>query len=224
MLILQCQFIGFNLQQMELDGKYWRKATNALAKVFDLLRKKAIRPLFPATVYLFSQFEDAFRALQSGNVCGKIILQPGQNEIVSVMPRSIAPQPLDPNSTFVLVGGLGGLGKALATYLVSRGARHLAFVSRSGASNDESKEFLKSLGEDGIQATALACDISDVEQLKAATLQISKEMPKIKGVIQCAMVLRVSHLNAPFAAQADRITGFDLRQYEIRRLEDNHSS
>lgn len=181
---------------MELDGKYWRKATNAHAKVFDLLRKKAIQPLFPVTVYPFSQFEDAFRALQSGTICGKLILQAGHDEIVPVMPPSIAARPLDPNSTFVLVGGLGGLGKALATYLVSQGARYLAFISRSGASNDESREFMRSLSEDGIQTSALACDISDIEQLKAATLQLSKEMPKIKGVIQCAMVLRVSQFAA----------------------------
>ncbi|KAH8588580.1 putative lovastatin nonaketide synthase [Bisporella sp. PMI_857] len=185
-----CQFIGFNLQQMNPGGRHEDKATDAHANIFDLLRKGVIKPLYPVTIYPFSQFEQAFRALQSGTVCGKIVLQAGADEIVPVMPRVAVSQLLDSNSTYVLVGGLGGIGRALAHYLVSQGARHLAFISRSGATSDEAKELMSSLSKDGIQATALACDISKKRNLSLAIQSLAGAMPKIRGAIQCAMVLR----------------------------------
>ena len=141
---------------MNPSGKYASKATSAHAKVFDLLRKRAINPVFPVTVYPFSQFEEALGALQSGNVCGKIVLQADSEETVPVMPRATISQPLDPGATYLLVGGLGGIGRALATYLVSKGARNLAFISRSGAASDDAKEFMNSITQDGIQAIALS--------------------------------------------------------------------
>jgi hypothetical protein len=179
---------------MNPSGKYASKATNVHAKVFDLLRKGAIKPLSPVTIFPFSQFEQGFRALQSGYVRGKVVFVAEPDEMVPVMPQEIVSQPLDANSMYLLVGGLGGIGRALAVWMVSKGARNLAFVSRSGASTDDAKEFLATLNRDGTTAVAFACDVSNTEQLKGTLQTLSETMPKIKGVLQCAMVLRVSYL------------------------------
>lgn len=38
----------------------------------------------------------------------------------------------DPQSSYVIIGGLGGLGLELANWLVQRGARKLVLASRNG--------------------------------------------------------------------------------------------
>ncbi|KAG5984483.1 Type I Iterative PKS [Claviceps digitariae] len=97
---------------------------------------------------------------------------------------------VDPEGTYLLAGGLGGLGKSLSDLLTAHGAKHLAFISRSGASSDASQSFLQGLKERGINAKAYSADICDEEALRAVKGKISSEMPPIRGVFQCAAVIR----------------------------------
>ncbi|KAL7923395.1 polyketide synthase-like protein [Trichoderma austrokoningii] len=100
---------------------------------------------------------------------------------------------LDPEGTYVLAGGLGGLGKSISELLVNNGARHLAFLSRSGASSDASKAFIENLRLRGVDARAYAVDICDQAPLKTFVKDIlTLEMPAIRGVFMCAAVLRDS--------------------------------
>lgn len=100
---------------------------------------------------------------------------------------------LDPEGTYVLAGGIGGLGKSISELLVNNGARHLAFLSRSGASSDASKAFVEGLGLKGVDARAYAVDICDQASLEDFVKDVlSLEMPAIRGVFMCAAVLRDS--------------------------------
>lgn len=94
---------------------------------------------------------------------------------------------LQPNSTYVLVGGLGGLGKAVAGLMADRGARHLIFVSRSGAKTPEDFQFLSSLSQRGVKALILRADVCNEDDLRRALS--STDMPPIKGAVQCAAVV-----------------------------------
>lgn len=94
---------------------------------------------------------------------------------------------LDPDATYVLIGGLGGLGKSVARLMVDRGARHLLFLSRSGAKTEDDIEFLHSLSVRGVAARALAVDICERAALEQALANTG--MPPIKGAIQCAAVI-----------------------------------
>lgn len=107
--------------------------------------------------------------------------------IVRVGKNPLKPAQLDPNATYVLVGGLGGLGKSVANLLAKRGACHLLFVSRSGIKSAEDAEFIQSLFNQGVQAIVLAVDICDEQGLRKAIL--AANMPPIKGAVQCAAVI-----------------------------------
>lgn len=98
----------------------------------------------------------------------------------------------DSDATYVLSGGLGGLGRALSQWMVDHGAKNLAFLSRSGASKQDAKAVLKKLAKDGVRAVAYACDIGNPEQVQQAIEKCKQEMPPIRGVIQAAMSLAVS--------------------------------
>ncbi|KOS22054.1 Nonribosomal peptide synthetase 14 [Escovopsis weberi] len=100
-------------------------------------------------------------------------------------------QSIDANGTYLLSGGLGGLGKSITELLVKNGARHIAHISRSGASSEGAKAFIADLQARGIDARAFAADICDSAALEAVIRgTVAKEMPPIRGVFQCAAVIR----------------------------------
>ncbi|RDL33235.1 Thiolase-like protein [Venustampulla echinocandica] len=187
-----CTFSAFNLAQYTEDAEPHRldACAEVVEKIFKLLGDGHVKPPFPLTVMKISEAEDAFRGLQSGKFAGKIVLTYEHDELVPVMPKKELPLQLDSESTFLLAGGLGGIGKSLAELLITHGAKHIAFISRSGDASDESKAYLAKLRSKDVQAVAYACDITDGEALKASLHQLSTEMPKIKGFVHCAMLLK----------------------------------
>ena len=156
---------------------------------FELIREGTVSLVKPTTVYKYSEIEKAFRLMQQGKHMGKIVLKVDPDDLVPVIPRNPHPLTLDANATYVLAGGLGGIGRALAEYLAKNGAKHIAFISRSGDTKPEAKKTLAGLKNLGVHPTSYACDIVDYKSLEAVIQQMSSECPPIKGLVQAAMVL-----------------------------------
>jgi aryl carrier-like protein len=91
-----------------------------------------------------------------------------------------------------LVGGLGGIGRALATWMIKHGAQNIIFASRSGLARKSAQEVVNYLENQGARVKVHACDVSDAEQLEDLISQSKTDMPPIRGVIQGAMVLKDS--------------------------------
>jgi NAD(P)-dependent dehydrogenase (short-subunit alcohol dehydrogenase family) len=169
------------------------KIAYLMEKVFELLRGGTIEPASPMTLYDYSDFITGFRAMHDGNHMGKIVFEVTPKSTVSVaVPRTRDTLNLDPRGAYVIVGGLGGLGRGMASYLAERGAKYLVLLSRSGAATQESQQLLERLRSSGVTVEAHACDIADRERLATVLSEINEKMPPIKGVIQSAMVLRDS--------------------------------
>ena len=92
--------------------------------------------------------------------------------------------------TYLLTGGFGGLGKSMATWLIERGARSLAFLSRSAGTSKESLLFIKELEATGCSVTTIAGSADCKEDVDRV---LASSPSPIKGVFHLAMVLRVSH-------------------------------
>ncbi|KAK4060196.1 uncharacterized protein Triagg1_10858 [Trichoderma aggressivum f. europaeum] len=149
-------------------------------------------------VFDIGALEDGLLCLQQTPHIGFVSLSLAEDgsSTVSVLNDDITKsleESLESGGTYLLTGGLGGLGRSIAELLVSNGARHLAFVSRSGASSDVMKAFLKDLQSRDIDARAFSVDICDKLELDCLIKDvISLDMPPIRGVFQCAAVLRDS--------------------------------
>jgi NAD(P)-dependent dehydrogenase (short-subunit alcohol dehydrogenase family) len=100
----------------------------------------------------------------------------------------------DKDSTYLIAGGLGGLGRSIAHWLVDRGARNLILLSRSGNQNVYAGVTTKDLQEKGATVLTPACDITDRAALASTLESCSRTMPPIKGCIQASMVVSVSRL------------------------------
>ncbi|QGA19838.1 hypothetical protein EYB26_007533 [Talaromyces marneffei] len=163
-----------------------------IENTFDFLERGITRPVTPVITYSIGDIEGAFRLMQTGKHVGKISISYEDDAVVPVVRSTSHPQSLklDSNASYVLVGGLGGLGRSLASLLVENGARKLCFLSRSGAKTLEAQRLMQELSASGVQALALECDVSVAVSLREALAKCVKDLGPVNGVIQCAMVLR----------------------------------
>jgi NAD(P)-dependent dehydrogenase (short-subunit alcohol dehydrogenase family)/acyl carrier protein len=99
--------------------------------------------------------------------------------------RSAAPRA---DATYLITGGHGGLGLAVARWLVGKGARHLVLLSRSGASST-SEEVAADLTANGATIATIQADVSNEIDLARALSEIRNTMPPLRGVIHAAGML-----------------------------------
>lgn len=159
-------------------------------KSFDLITKGILRAPSPVIAYPICQAEEAFRIMQQGKHRGKLVLTFADDAKAPILHKAEDSLKLNPDATYLLVGGLGGLGRSLAKHFVASGARNIAFISRSGATAPDAITVLDELATKGARVKAYRTDISDADSFIATMEQCTRDLPPIKGVIQMAMALR----------------------------------
>lgn len=145
-------------------------------------------------MFPLKQMGQAIRRLSAGKHIGKVILQlrdtsgellPSCKTIPFVPSRL-----LRSDGSYVLVGGTGGLGMTVATWLASHGARHLLLLSRSGRVHSSDQLKLLRLQHDGIDVVTRAVDASNMNQLTTCLDSYLETHPPVSGVFHTAMLLR----------------------------------
>ncbi|KAF3012580.1 t1pks [Neopestalotiopsis sp. 37M] len=164
-----------------------------LSDISRLMQEEVLKPVYPCTVYSIGDVTKAFRLLQTGKHMGKIVLSIKPNDMVMVRPRVAIAARLRPDASYLLVGGIGGLGRSIAHWLVSHGAKNLIVMSRSAGNVQKSGAFLAELREAGCRVQAISCDVTKAGDLAKAVRTCEKEgLPPVRGVVQGAMVLQDS--------------------------------
>ncbi|WP_437512392.1 SDR family NAD(P)-dependent oxidoreductase [Sorangium sp. So ce1099] len=96
---------------------------------------------------------------------------------------------LRPAASYLITGGLGGLGLAVAEWMVSRGARHLVLLGRSGAATPAQQEAVRRIESAGARVTIGAVDVASRAQLDAFFANVASGLPPLRGVVHAAGVL-----------------------------------
>ncbi|KAK2765219.1 Type I Iterative PKS [Arachnomyces sp. PD_36] len=181
-------FTGVDL--LSLAENKPRVIQELLRETMELWTEKKIKGAHPTTVLGYSELESGLRMLQAGKQMGKIVFAPKENELVPVIPEARTPYRFEPSATYVLAGGLGGLGRSIAKWMVSRGAKHLVFLSRTGKVTPPVQEMVSSIELKGCESRIFACDVSDIDSLQSVFEECKRTLPPIRGCIQCSMVLK----------------------------------
>jgi len=95
---------------------------------------------------------------------------------------------LSPDATYLITGGLGGLGLSLATWMVSQGARHLVLMGRSEPSAGAS-EAIRAMEASGAAVCTWRGDVSRLADVEGVLAQIRDWMPPLRGIVHTAAVL-----------------------------------
>ncbi len=174
--------------ELKLTGR-----TRVLSRCLDLYQKGFVSPIRPLKAFEAPQAEEAFRSLSSGEHIGKFVLRVSNDSPITATVPHASPFGLDSDATYLLAGGLGGLGKSIAIWMVERGARHLIFLSRSAGRKSKDDSFFAELRSMGCSVSAVPGQTQNLGDVREA---IGLAQKPIKGVIQLAMVLKVSSGNS----------------------------
>ena len=163
-----------------------------LSDVVNLYNEGKIHEAKPTTVLKYSEIQKGLRQLQSGKGMGKIVLVREDNDQIPTVPLPPQRYKFNSGASYVLAGGLGGIGRSIASWMASRGARHLIFLSRSKSEKSSiAQDIITDLKAWNCHATILCCDIANSQSVEEVLGACIPSLPPIKGCIQCAMVLKV---------------------------------
>ncbi|KAJ5312285.1 hypothetical protein N7508_003115 [Penicillium antarcticum] len=161
-----------------------------MGDICRLVREKSVHPILPLSTYPISDIEKAFRALQTGKSMGKIVVVPRDVDLVKAVTPKTSSNLLCSNASYILIGGTGGLGRSMAKWMATKGAKSIVLVSRRAAINEKVQSLIDSLAPLGVRIIVKACDVSNPESVEALVKEEMKDLPPVRGVIQGAMVLR----------------------------------
>jgi len=137
----------------------------------------------PTTVFRIEEAVRAFRFMQQARHVGKIVLRARQQDA-----RESGPLRFRGDATYLITGGLGGLGLLVARWLVQRGARHIALLSRRGPT-PESAAAIERMRHAGAEIHLFEADAGDETAMAAALDSLHQTMPSLRGVIHAAGTL-----------------------------------
>lgn len=148
-----------------------------------------MQPSLLLTISEATEVEKAFRHMQKGTHIGKILVKIPEDPGTLPAASERIQFPLRPDTYYLLVGGLGGIGRTFTTWMVSNGARNLIFLSRTVGQTESDQAFLTELENQSCVARAVAGDVTNQEDVQKAV-----SLGPVSGVVQMAAVLQVSSL------------------------------
>ncbi|THV54033.1 hypothetical protein BGAL_0036g00320 [Botrytis galanthina] len=147
----------------------------------------SIQPIRPVKFFEAIQIEEAFRFMQKGQHIGKIVISMPADSRQLATSNTHSQFSLRSDVSYLLVGGLGGLGQSISTWMVENGAKHLIYLSRSGGKRDEDVSLVTELNAQGCTVQIIAGSVAIPADIQRV---ISEAQLPIAGIIQMSMVLR----------------------------------
>ena len=163
-------------EQMQSDPGMIR---GIMQKMVQDVEASTYQPL-PHRCFAMSDIVEAFRFMQKSKQIGKIVVRQIVDESNRVTIR--------PEASYLIVGGLRGLGWQTAQWLVRMGAKHLALMGRTPPSPEISDE-IRALEKSGVRVLVLQGNVGKESDLRDALVQIHRSMPPLRGIVQSAGVL-----------------------------------
>ncbi|MCH8029346.1 MAG: type I polyketide synthase [Candidatus Dadabacteria bacterium] len=157
-----------------------------LRELMESFEDGSLKPL-PHKVFKISESEDAFRFMAQAKHIGKIVLSLEENEVLVALSPELRVG-MKENGTYLITGGLGGLGLTMAKWMVDKGAKHLVLLGRGGASEEASVK-LDELRSRGVNVAVIKADVANEKQLRSVFKKIAKTMPPLRGIVHAAGVL-----------------------------------
>jgi surfactin synthase thioesterase subunit/NAD(P)-dependent dehydrogenase (short-subunit alcohol dehydrogenase family)/acyl carrier protein len=111
----------------------------------------------------------------------------GPRLVRGAMPAPTEAKSLRKDGTYLITGGLGGLGLGLATWFAEQGVAQLALVGRRPPS-PAARASLDRIEQLGTKVVTLQADVSEPSQVDAVFQQLSGLAP-LRGVVHAAVVL-----------------------------------
>jgi acyl transferase domain-containing protein/thioesterase domain-containing protein/acyl carrier protein len=159
-----------------------------LLAVLKLFRSGHLQPLQHQSLPI-SQAAAAFRLMAQAKHIGKIVLATQDTKAAPLRMPPAKPIAFSAKASYLITGGLGGFGLAVAKWLVNSGARNLVLWGKTGAATHEAKRAVAQLRRLGAKVLVIKADVSNANEVARMLATIKLTMPPLRGVFHAAMVL-----------------------------------
>lgn len=166
-----------------------QRARKTIDTILRLVEKNTLR-LQPILSFPVDNIKEAFQTVNTDKTTDKVVIDFTSDAQVPVLLKKVFQCTFNPDATYVITGGFGGLGRVIARWMVRLGARNLVLLGRSGAKTERSQELVRELESQNVRVATPPCDIIDPEAVRQVFEELSQTMPPIKGCIHGSLVLR----------------------------------
>jgi acyl transferase domain-containing protein/NADPH:quinone reductase-like Zn-dependent oxidoreductase/acyl carrier protein len=157
-----------------------------LREVIQLFEMGVFQPL-PVRVFAAHELRTAFQLMVDAEHIGKVLIDMSDLN-TPILPLEQKRRRIEPNATYLITGGLGGLGLSLAQWLVDQGGRHLVLTSRSQPT-PVAQEAIGRMQAAGAEVLVASADVAQKEQIASVIARVEATMPPLRGVVHCAGIL-----------------------------------
>lgn len=179
-----------SFSSVDLDRVTVRRPEIMRAMFAELMTAFENKELHPLQYRLFPlhRVATAFRHLAQAQHVGKVVIS-FEDTADALATRPTEPFRARADGSYLITGGLGGFGLAVAHYLVDRGARHLVLAGRRGPATPDIADDMESLARKGAHVTLAALDVTSERQVGDLLASIRASGAPLRGIIHAAMVL-----------------------------------
>ena len=135
--------------------------------------------LLPRRVFNADEIIPAFRFMAQAGHTGKIVIR---------MPNARHKLKFLPDASYLVTGGLGGLGLLTAEWIAQQGAGSLVLVGRS-APSEQALNRIHQIEKNGTRMTILQGDISKEVDVRRILAHIETHLHPLRGIIHSAGIL-----------------------------------
>jgi NADPH:quinone reductase-like Zn-dependent oxidoreductase len=173
----QGRYHAIDLAAMRLDDPFGTAAL--FDRVMRSVEAGTLKPL-PFQTFSLERAADAFRFMAMARHVGKVVLTQIDAEAASL-------EQVHARATYLVTGGLSGLGLLTAQRLVELGARHLRLVGRRAPST-ETLRAIDAMRAVGAKVTTLQADMAQLDEVRRVLAEFPPGAP-LRGIVHCAGML-----------------------------------
>jgi acyl transferase domain-containing protein/acetylornithine/succinyldiaminopimelate/putrescine aminotransferase/predicted amino acid dehydrogenase/NADPH-dependent curcumin reductase CurA/NADP-dependent 3-hydroxy acid dehydrogenase YdfG/acyl carrier protein len=180
---------------IDMDLMFRNRPDDAASLLRELWRRFEDGTFKPLALreYPLENAQEAFRYMAQRQNIGKVVLT------VDNVPAAVeaTPQPsaiattartvkIHSEATYLITGGLGGLGLLTAQWMIDKGARHIALLGRTPP-NETAQQAISKMEQREARVVFLQADVANKTELTRAFEELqTREMPPLRGVVHTA--------------------------------------
>jgi NAD(P)-dependent dehydrogenase (short-subunit alcohol dehydrogenase family)/acyl carrier protein len=166
-----------------------RERPDAVAELLDAVTERLALGIYsplPTRAVPVARLAEAFRDMAQGRHVGKLVVthDDAQLQLEDQTDRLHALT----DGTCVITGGLGGLGLAVADWLVAHGAKRLVLAGRSPPNESQQVQVMR-LRTRGVRVEVLQVDVAAEAQVQGLIEEAERLLGPISAVIHAAGIL-----------------------------------
>ncbi len=146
---------------------------------------------------------EILKAVQNSQQEDQVAFRGAQAYVARLVRRAPPSGPVprfNPDQTYLITGGLSGLGLKVATWMAGRGARKLALLGRR-TPTEEATVVVEKLRREGVRVETYAADVASMLQMET----VFRDISDLGGLVHCAGVLDDGVLTQQTANRMEKV-------------------